>query len=124
MTLRINDFKVYMPAKDFEKSKRFYTMLGFTMSEGWGGTADGGTATLNSMAVPSDCRTTMSKIGLKTSWLKSASMMSRHGINERRRLRAVENSTAFPSSHRRTSMVSVFFTSLIRQACSLFSCNS
>jgi catechol 2,3-dioxygenase-like lactoylglutathione lyase family enzyme len=40
MALRINDFKVYMPAKDFEKSKRFYTMLGFTLSEGWGGTAD------------------------------------------------------------------------------------
>ena len=40
MTLSIKDFKVYMPAKDFEKSKRFYTMLGFTMSEGWGGTAD------------------------------------------------------------------------------------
>ena len=40
MTLTINEFKVYMPAKDFEKSKRFYTALGFKMSEGWGGTAD------------------------------------------------------------------------------------
>ena len=40
MSLNINDFKVYMPAKDFEKSKRFYTALGFKMSEGWGGTAD------------------------------------------------------------------------------------
>ena len=40
MALTIKDFKVYMPAKDFEKSKRFYTTLGFTMSEGWGGTAD------------------------------------------------------------------------------------
>lgn len=40
MELSINDFKVYMPAKDFEQSKRFYTALGFTMSEGWGGTAD------------------------------------------------------------------------------------
>lgn len=40
MSLGICDFKVYMPAKDFEKSKRFYTALGFTMSEGWGGTAD------------------------------------------------------------------------------------
>jgi catechol 2,3-dioxygenase-like lactoylglutathione lyase family enzyme len=29
-----------MPAKDFEKSKRFYSALGFAMSEGWGGTAD------------------------------------------------------------------------------------
>ena len=36
----INDLKVYMPAKDFEQSKRFYTALGFKMSEGWGGTAD------------------------------------------------------------------------------------
>lgn len=40
MALSISDFKVYMPAKDFEQSKRFYTALGFTMSEGWGGTAD------------------------------------------------------------------------------------
>jgi hypothetical protein len=29
-----------MPAKDFELSKRFYSELGFVMSEGWGGTAD------------------------------------------------------------------------------------
>ena len=40
MALTINDFKVYMPAKDFEKSKQFYQALGFNMSEGWGGTAD------------------------------------------------------------------------------------
>jgi predicted lactoylglutathione lyase len=40
MTLTIKDFKVYMPAKDFEQSKRFYTALGFNMSPGWGGTAD------------------------------------------------------------------------------------
>ncbi len=40
MSLSINDFKVYVPAKDFEQSKRFYTALGFSMSEGWGGTAD------------------------------------------------------------------------------------
>lgn len=40
MALNIKDFKVYMPAKDFELSKRFYTSLGFKMSEGWGGTAD------------------------------------------------------------------------------------
>src|SRR5829696_6938648 len=38
--LGIRDLKVYMPAKDFEQSKRFYTALGFKMSEGWGGTAD------------------------------------------------------------------------------------
>jgi predicted enzyme related to lactoylglutathione lyase len=40
MSLSIKDFKVYVPAKDFEQSKRFYAALGFTMSEGWGGTAD------------------------------------------------------------------------------------
>jgi len=40
MSLSINDFKVYMPAKDFEKSKRFYLAMGFAMSEGWGGSAD------------------------------------------------------------------------------------
>jgi catechol 2,3-dioxygenase-like lactoylglutathione lyase family enzyme len=40
MTPGIRDFKVYMPAKDFEQSKRFYARLGFKMSEGWGGTAD------------------------------------------------------------------------------------
>ena len=27
MSLSINDFKVYMPARDFEQSKRFYTAL-------------------------------------------------------------------------------------------------
>ncbi len=40
MALSINDFKVYMPAKDFEKSKEFYRSLGFNMTGGWGGTAD------------------------------------------------------------------------------------
>ena len=40
MTPGINEFKVYMPAKDFALSKRFYAALGFTMSPGWGGTAD------------------------------------------------------------------------------------
>jgi predicted enzyme related to lactoylglutathione lyase len=40
MSLSIKNFKVYVPAKDFEKSKRFYSALGFSMSEGWGGTAD------------------------------------------------------------------------------------
>jgi hypothetical protein len=40
MSPSIKDFKVYFPAKDFELSKRFYLALGFTMSEGWGGTAD------------------------------------------------------------------------------------
>ena len=42
MALTIRDLKVYIPAKDFELSKRFYTALGFEMSPGWGGTADFG----------------------------------------------------------------------------------
>ena len=40
MTLTICDLKAYVPAKDFEQSKRFYTALGFKASEGWGGTVD------------------------------------------------------------------------------------
>ncbi|MCC6153403.1 MAG: hypothetical protein IT367_06570 [Candidatus Hydrogenedentes bacterium] len=40
MAPSIKDFKVYMPAKDFELSKRFYTPLGFWMSPGFGDTAD------------------------------------------------------------------------------------
>ncbi len=40
MPLTIRDFTVYMPAKDFEQSKRFYSALGFKMSQGWGGTVD------------------------------------------------------------------------------------
>ena len=40
MPLSIRDMKPYVPAKDFELSKRFYSALGFEMSEGWGGTAD------------------------------------------------------------------------------------
>lgn len=47
MPLTIKSLKPYVPAKDFELSKRFYTALGFTMSEGWGGTAD---FTLNGLA--------------------------------------------------------------------------
>lgn len=40
MNLNIRDFMVYFPSKNFEESKRFYKELGFTLSEGWGGTAD------------------------------------------------------------------------------------
>jgi len=40
MQLNIKSLKPYVPAKDFELSKRFYVALGFSMSEGWGGTAD------------------------------------------------------------------------------------
>lgn len=38
--MEITDLKVYAPAKDFEESKRFYTDLGFTLTEAWGGTFD------------------------------------------------------------------------------------
>lgn len=40
MPLSIVDLKAYVPAKDFEESRRFHQALGFSMSEGWGGTAD------------------------------------------------------------------------------------
>lgn len=40
MSLSIVNIKAYVPARDFEESKRFYQALGFKMSEGWGGTAD------------------------------------------------------------------------------------
>ena len=40
MSPQIRDLKAYVPAKDFEVSKRFYTALGFKPSEGWGGTTD------------------------------------------------------------------------------------
>lgn len=40
MSLSIRDLKAYVPAKDFARSKRFYSALGFSMTEGWGGTAD------------------------------------------------------------------------------------
>ncbi len=40
MPLSINDLLVYTPAKDFERSKSFYTELGFEMTEGFGGTMD------------------------------------------------------------------------------------
>ena len=40
MTPTIKESLVYVPAEDFEQSKRFYTALGFTLTEGWGGTMD------------------------------------------------------------------------------------
>lgn len=36
----IKELVVYTPAKDFALSKRFYEALGFTLTEGWGGTMD------------------------------------------------------------------------------------
>lgn len=40
MTPTIKELLVYVPAKDFEQSKRFYAALGFTLTEGWGDTMD------------------------------------------------------------------------------------
>ena len=40
MTPTIKESVVYVPAEDFELSGRFYTALGFTLTEGWGGTMD------------------------------------------------------------------------------------
>lgn len=40
MPLEVRDLNVYVPAKDFEQSKRFYSALGFELTEGWGGVAD------------------------------------------------------------------------------------
>ena len=36
----INGLKIYVPAKDFDVSKRFYAGLGFELSEAWGGSFD------------------------------------------------------------------------------------
>ena len=36
----IRDLKTYVPAKDFELSKRFYAALGFAMTPAHGGTVD------------------------------------------------------------------------------------
>jgi hypothetical protein len=40
MSPSITGLKIYVPARNFELSRAFYTALGFTMSPGWGGTAD------------------------------------------------------------------------------------
>jgi catechol 2,3-dioxygenase-like lactoylglutathione lyase family enzyme len=36
----INDLKVYTPAQDFELSKRFYSALGFELTDAWAGDVD------------------------------------------------------------------------------------
>lgn len=36
----IKELVVYVPARDFEMSKRFYAALGFELTDGWGGTMD------------------------------------------------------------------------------------
>ena len=62
MSPSITDLKVYMPAKNFELSKRFYAALGFKMSEGWGGTADfelNGSRRRKPSTIPSCCTFTI-----------------------------------------------------------------
>ncbi len=36
----VKELLVYTPAEDFEVSKKFYAALGFTLTDGWGGTMD------------------------------------------------------------------------------------
>ena len=38
--MKINDLKVYTPARDFEMSKRFYAAIGFQLTEAWAGDVD------------------------------------------------------------------------------------
>lgn len=40
MTPAIKELLIYVPAEDFEQSKRFYTALGFNLTAGWGNTMD------------------------------------------------------------------------------------
>jgi catechol 2,3-dioxygenase-like lactoylglutathione lyase family enzyme len=40
MALTINKLKIYVPARDFEVSKRFYRDLGFELTEAWNGNHD------------------------------------------------------------------------------------
>lgn len=40
MSPTIKSLRVYVPAKNFELSRRFYAALGFRMTEGFGGTLD------------------------------------------------------------------------------------
>ena len=40
MAPSIKELVTYVPAEDFEMSKRFYAALGFELTEGWGGTMD------------------------------------------------------------------------------------
>ncbi|MBA3352453.1 MAG: glyoxalase [Blastocatellia bacterium] len=37
----VRELKVYVPAKDFDLSKKFYAALGFELTEAWGGNFDG-----------------------------------------------------------------------------------
>lgn len=70
MKLSINDLKVYTPAKDFELSKRFYSALGFEMTDAWGGTVD--------------CRLGGAEFRLQNYYVKdwADNFMMRFGVND------------------------------------------
>lgn len=38
--MEITNCRVYVPARDFALSQRFYAAMGFTLTPGWGGTVD------------------------------------------------------------------------------------
>ena len=84
-SLSIRDFKVYMPAKNFELSKRFYSALGFTMSEGFGGTADfelnGCRFRLQDFYIKDWAENWMAVIGVDDvqAWHERAQLMARSG---------------------------------------------
>ena len=40
MNPNILELKTYVPTKNFEESKQFYSELGFTLTEAWGGNVD------------------------------------------------------------------------------------
>jgi len=40
LKMKIIDLKIYAPAKDFELSKKFYSALGFELTEAWAGDMD------------------------------------------------------------------------------------
>ncbi len=118
MALSVKEFKVYMPAKDFEKSKRFYQALGFKMSEGWGGTADfelnGCSFRLQDYYVKEWAENFMVKIGVDDikAWHRARVSLPR-----------VASSTTLASSRPKLSRLSLFCTWSIHPACCLFSCN-
>jgi hypothetical protein len=96
MALSVHDLKVYMPAKDFALSKRFYAALGFLMSDGWGGTADfeldGQGFRLQNYYVKDWANNFMVKIGVPDieAWHRRAQAMVESGEYGSMRLQAPE----------------------------------
>lgn len=118
MSLSINDFKVYMPAKTSRSQS------GSTLHSGLRCPMDGAERLiLNSTANASGCRTITSRIGLTTSWSSSESMTSKLGINTRARFRAAANSPTSASSRPRLSTALLFSMLSIHPVCCLSSFN-